>query len=321
MANLFVICPTTEEMDARIAQHFEAAYLRDMPDPLAWLSDHGHAIQSVLTDGHLGLRQDFLDAMPSLALISSYGVGYDAIDTDAASERGIVVTHTPNVLNEEVATTALMLCLTCWRQFEAAMAHARSGRWASEGSLPLPHTADNRRVGILGLGRIGKAFARKLAPFEAEILYHGRTRQDVPYTFMESLWDMAAACDTLVSIVPGGEGTHHLIDREIMYALGPTGTLINVGRGSVVDEEALITALQTGQLGSAGLDVFEDEPRIPDALRALPQAVLTPHIGSATVETRRAMGDLAIDNLIAHLSGAPVLTPVPESRHLVDRAS
>ncbi|MEL7167235.1 MAG: 2-hydroxyacid dehydrogenase [Pseudomonadota bacterium] len=316
MPDTLVICPTTDEMDARLHDGLAPVFLRDLDDPATWLAANGQDIRYVLTDGHLGVPADIFSALPALSLISSYGVGYDAIDTGAATARGIPVTHTPGVLDAEVATTALLLCLTCWRDFEGALGHARSGLWAN-GSYKLTRSADKRRVGILGLGRIGKAFARKLAPFDAEIAYHGRTEQDVPHRYYASLTDMARDCDTLVSFAPGGAATHHLINADVMAALGPDGTLINVGRGSVVDEAALITALQTGTLGAAGLDVFEAEPHIPAALRALPNAVLSPHVGSATVETRRAMGDLAIDNLVAARDGAPLLTPVPESAGLL----
>lgn len=314
MPDLLVICPTTDVMRDRLAMAFEPVYLADLDDPAGWLAVHGPEILYVLTDGHLGVPPETLATLPNLRLISSYGVGYDAIDTSAATARGIPVTHTPDVLNQEVATTALMLCLACWRNLEAQMAQARSGRWASEGGLPLSRTADGRTIGILGFGRIGKALAAKLAPFSPAIHYHGRGAQDVPYTYHASLTGMARAVDTLISILPGGTATHHMIGAEVLDALGPEGTLINIGRGSVVNEAALIAALKNGRIAAAGLDVFENEPHIPRALRALPNTVLLPHIGSATVETRRAMGDLSIDNLVAHKAGKPLLTPVPESR-------
>lgn len=314
---LLVLCSTTDHMRSRLSEAFAFANLRDQADELAWLSDHGASIRYVLTDGHIGVPADILERLPNLVLISSNGVGYDGIDTDAASRRGIPVCHTPNVLNEEVATTALLLFLACWRNFEAEMANARSGRWGTEGALDLSRTADNRTIGILGLGRIGKALARKLAPFNPDLHYCGRSKQDVPYRYHASLVEMAEACDTVISVAPGGPETQHLVNAEVIEAIGPEGVLINVGRGSVVDERALIRALQAEQLRGAGLDVFEDEPRIPDALRELPNVVLTPHVGSATVETRRAMGDLAIDNLIAHKAGEPLLSPVPESMGLL----
>ena len=314
LPDLLVICPTDAHLRARIDAHFTAVYLSHLTDSAAWLRDNAATIRHVLTDGHLGVPPPVLDALPNLRAISCNGVGYDAIDVAAAIARGIDVSHTPGVLSEEVATTALMLYLGCWRNWEAELNNARSGAWAHTGALPLSHTAEARTVGIVGLGRIGKALARKLAPFGGRILYHGRTRQDVPYTYVSSLVDMARQCDALIVTVPGGSATHHLIDRAVIKAIGPGGYLVNVGRGSVVDQAALIAALGAGRLGGAGLDVFEAEPHIPDALRALPNVLLTPHIGSATVETRRRMGDLALDNLLAHRAGRGMLSPVPECR-------
>lgn len=315
MTELLVLCPITDHMRAHLAQSFEFVELRCVADD--WLAQNGKGVRFILTDGHSGVAGDVLTQLPNAEIISSNGVGYDGIDTGAATARGIPVCHTPSVLNEEVATTTLMLYLACWRNLEAEMTNARSGRWAVDGALPLPRSADKRVIGILGLGRIGKAIARKLAPFEPTILYCGRTQQDVPFTYYDDVEKMAKDCDTLISVVPGGAATHHLINASVMGAIGPEGFLINVGRGSVVDEVALIRALQNGRLGGAGLDVFANEPRIPDALRTMPNVVLTPHIGSATVETRRAMGDLAIDNLIAWKQGQPLLSPVPESASLL----
>ena len=310
MPELLVLCPIPSSIRARLDDAF------DHISP-AGLSRHAAGIRYVLTDGGVGMPKALFQDLPNLTLISSIGVGYDAIDTDLATARGVPVCHTPNVLNEEVATTALMLFVACWRNLEAEMAQARSGAWARDGALPLSRSADRRTVGILGLGRIGKAVARKLAPFQPDIHYYGRTRQDVPFHYHASLTEMAQVCDTLISVLPGGAATDRVIDAEVLEALGPDGHLINVGRGSTVDEAALIAALEAGRLGGAALDVFADEPRIPEALRALPNVILTPHIGSATVETRQAMGDLAIDNLLAHRDGKPLLSPVPESAGLL----
>ncbi len=316
MTPLFCVAPLTAAMADTLAQTFDVTSVSDLANPTEWLDAHGAGIRYVLTDGHFGLRQEYLDRLPDLELISSNGVGYDAIDTSAAAARNVIVTHTPNVLNAEVATTALMLLIAVYRNFEAEAAQARSGRWASEGNLPLARSADNRKIGILGLGRIGMEIARKLAPFSPELHYHTRRPKDVAFTYHENLVDMASACDALICVAPGGAATHHLINREVIDALGSDGVLVNVGRGSVVDETALIAALQDGRLGGAGLDVFEDEPRIPSALRDLPNVVLTPHIGSATVETRAAMAKLAVDNLTQHLTAGTVLTSVPETAHL-----
>lgn len=312
MSDLLVLSTITDHMRARLDAAFDATCLADV-DCDDWLATHGAGVRFILTDGHLGVPADIFARLPNAEIISSNGVGYDGIDTDAATARGVPVCHTPNVLNQEVATTALMLYIAAMRNIEAEMANARSGAWATTGNLPLARSADNRTIGILGLGRIGKAIAAKLAPFNAKITYYGRSKQDVPFHYYDDLAGMAQDCDALISVLPGGEATHHLIDRAVMDALGPDGVLVNVGRGSVVDEVALIAALQDGRLGAAALDVFAAEPHIPNALRALPNVILTPHIGSATVETRRAMGDLAIDNLIAWKNGQPLISPVPES--------
>lgn len=272
------------------------------------------AITHILTDGHLGVTPEVMDACPNLLAVSSYGVGYDAIDANAARARGVVVTHTPDVLNSEVATTAIMLMLACYRELLRDEAHVRSGDWAEKGSAPLTRSPDNQVVGILGLGRIGQAIAEKLAPWAPTILYHSRSAKDVSYEYVSDLTEMARRSDVLICITPGGPETEKLVNAEVIQALGPEGTLINVSRGSVVDEAALIAALQSGKLGWAGLDVFEHEPHVPKALREMPNVVLLPHVGSATVQTRAAMGKLAVDNLLQHLADGTVLTPVPECR-------
>jgi lactate dehydrogenase-like 2-hydroxyacid dehydrogenase len=317
MKDLFTIAPLTDVMRDALAPAFRVHHVHDMDDPVAWLSGNGAGIEYVLTDGHYGLAPEYLAGLPDLKLVSSNGVGYDAIDTDAMLARGVLVTHTPSVLNAEVATTALMLLIACYRNFPAEVAQAQTGAWEAKGNLPLARSADGRTIAILGLGRIGMAIAEKLAPFEAKILYSARSKKDVPFKFYSDLKEMAEDADALIAITPGGAETHHLIDAEVMRALGPAGVLINVGRGSVVDETALIAALQAGELGGAGLDVFENEPHIPPALREMSNVVLTPHIGSATVETRAAMGKLAVDNLLSHLKDGIVITPVPEVQSLL----
>lgn len=312
MKDLFTVAPLTEVMRAALGGTFKVHHVQDMADPVAWLAENGGGIEYVLTDGHYGLRPEYLAGLPDLKLVSSNGVGYDAIDTGALVERGVLVTHTPNVLNAEVATTALMLLIACYRNFRAEVANAHSGDWAKTGNLPLARSVDNRTIGILGLGRIGMGIAEKLAPFNPKIIYHTRSEKDVPFEYYSDLEQMAEASDALIAIAPGGAATHHLINAQVLRALGPEGVLVNVGRGSVVDEVALIAALQAGELGSAGLDVFEDEPNIPQALREMSNVVLTPHIASATVETRAAMGKLAVDNLLSHMKDGSVISPVPE---------
>jgi lactate dehydrogenase-like 2-hydroxyacid dehydrogenase len=316
MTGLLVIGEITSEMRDRLECRFDLHDAHRIDDMTSFLGGKGDTVGYVLTDGHYGVPEDWMDAMPNLALISNYGVGYDAIDVDLSVSRGILVTHTPQVLNDEVATTALMLMLASYRNFLASDAYVRAGRWPEEGQMTLSRSADNRRVGILGLGRIGLALARKLEPFHADIAYHNRTPRDVPYRYYDDLAEMAAACEVLFVVTPGGADTRGIVNRKVLDALGPEGLLVNVSRGSVVDEPALVAALQEGRLGAAGLDVFADEPNVPEALFTMPNVVLTPHIGSATFETRSAMGNLVVDNLLQHLADGRVISPVPECRDL-----
>ncbi|MEL6808330.1 MAG: 2-hydroxyacid dehydrogenase [Pseudomonadota bacterium] len=308
MPDLLQIGGITDTMRDRLEEHFTIHKLSDGAYP-------AEAITHIATNGHDGVPADVMAACPNLKMVSCYGVGYDAIDTRIAADRGILVTHTPDVLNAEVASTTILLMLASFRNFRHDEAHARSGAWEN-GAAPLSRSADNRRVGILGLGRIGQAIADKLKAFDADIHYHSRTQKDVPYTYHASLTDMAKAVEVLICITPGGPSTHRIVNAEVMNALGPDGTLINVSRGSVVDEPAMVSALQEGRLGYAALDVFEAEPKIPDALKTMTNVVLLPHVGSATHETRAAMGALVVDNLIAHLTTGKVHTPVPETVHL-----
>ncbi|MEX0308796.1 MAG: 2-hydroxyacid dehydrogenase [Tateyamaria sp.] len=308
MPDLLQIGGITDAMRDRLAERFTIHQANgDYP---------ADAITHIVTNGHDGVPADILAKCTNAKVAASYGVGYDAIDTDACVERGIIVTHTPDVLNAEVASTAIMLMLTSFRNFLSDEAHARSGNWETQGNARLSRSADNRRVGILGLGRIGQAIADKLKAFDADIHYHTRSEKDVPYTYHANLVDMATAVEVIICITPGGPSTHHIVNAEVIEALGPDGTLINVSRGSVIDEAAMVAALQSGKLGYAALDVFEEEPKIPDALKSMSNVVLLPHVGSATHETRAAMGALVVDNLISHLDSGTVLTSVPETAHL-----
>ncbi len=302
----------TDEMRDRLASVFNITDVRGKDDLEPWLDAEGARFTHVLTDGHYGVKPPVMDRLPNLAMISCYGVGYDNIDATAAQARGVMVTHTPDVLNAEVANTTLLLILAVYRELLRDDAWVRSGDWEQHGNAPLTRSADGRVIGILGMGRIGQEIASRLAPLNPTILYHTRTQKDVPYEYVADLTEMAIRADVLVCITPGGAATRHLVDRNVLEALGPNGTLINVSRGSVVDEGELISALEDGRLGWAGLDVFEDEPRVPEKLRAMKNVVLLPHVGSATVETRRAMGMLAVDNLIDHFEQGTVKTPVPE---------
>ncbi len=313
MPDLLILGRITPEMEAHLAAHFALHWYDRMDDPKAWLAANGATVDYVLTNGGRGISTADVKQMPNLRLISNYGVGYDGIDAQAAAQSGILVTHTPDVLNAEVATTALLLMMACYRELLRDDAWVRSGSWTETGNSPLTRTVDGQRVGIVGMGRIGQEIARKLAPFDPTIHYHARSERNVPHIFEPDLVEMARKVDCLIVITPGGPQTRHLINGSVIKALGPQGTLINVARGSVVDETAMIAALQSGDLGWAGLDVFEAEPSVPDVLRALPNVVLLPHVGSATVETRAAMGKLTAVNLIQHATDETVQTPVPES--------
>lgn len=258
-----------------------------------------------------------IERLPKLEVIGSFGVGYDGVDVKAAAAHGIVVTNTPDVLNDEVADTTIALLLNTLRQFYFAERYLRDGRWEKEGAFPLsPLSLKGRKVGIHGLGRIGMEIASRLAPFKVEIAYHTRRpRTDVPYAYHDSLVGLAAAVDIMISIVPSTPQTNGAVNAAVLEALGSKGVFINVGRGSTVDEPALIAALQKGTIAAAGLDVFADEPRVPQALIDLPNVSLLPHVASASVPTRDAMADLVVDNLITWFQTGKALTPVPETPH------
>ncbi len=254
------------------------------------------------------------DRLPKLQIISSFGVGYDHIDAVAAAKRGIIVTHTPDVLNEEVADTTIGLLLCTVREFPQAERYVRAGRWP-QGNYPLSKaTLRNRTVGLVGMGRIGAAIARRLEGFGVPIVYHTRRRRpELAYRHYPELIDMARDVDTLIVIVPGGAETRNMIDARVLDALGPDGVLINIARGSVVDEPALIAALKQRKIFAAGLDVFADEPNVPAELMTMDNVVLLPHVGSASMYTREKMDQLIVDNIVAWAAGKPPLTPVPET--------
>lgn len=258
-----------------------------------------------------------IERLPKLEVIGSFGVGYDGVDVKAAAAAGVVVTNTPDVLNDEVADTAIALLLNTIRQFYFAERYLRDGRWEKEGAFPLsPLSLKGRKIGLHGLGRIGMEIANRLLPFKVELAYHTRRpRTDVDFVYHDTLTGLAEAVDVLISIVPSTPETKDAINAEVLSALGQNGVLINVGRGSTVDEPALIAALQAGTIAAAGLDVFADEPRVPQALIDLPNVSLLPHVASASVPTRDAMADLVADNIVSWFDTGRPLTPVPETPH------
>jgi lactate dehydrogenase-like 2-hydroxyacid dehydrogenase len=271
-------------------------------------------VRAIAASGESKVSAELMARLPTLEIISVMGVGYDGIDVAAAKARGVVVTHTPNVLNDDVADLALGLMLCAARQLPAADRYVRSGQWATSGAMPLARKMSGARLGLVGMGRIGQAIAHRALAFGMSVAYTSRQPKDVPHRYLPSAVALAAEVDFLVVITPGGAATRHLINAEVLAALGTKGILVNVARGSVVDEAALIDALERGVIGGAGLDVFENEPNVPERLRALPQVVLAPHIGSATGQTRQTMADLAFANLKAHFGGQPLPSPVPECR-------
>jgi lactate dehydrogenase-like 2-hydroxyacid dehydrogenase len=292
-------------------ERFELLRLWEAADPDALLAERGPDVRGLATGGQRRVDAEFLDRLPNLQIVANFGVGYDSVDVNAATERGVVVTNTPGVLDDEVADTALALLLMTVRELGQAERYLRAGRWPAEGPYPLTDlTVAGRRLGILGLGRIGEAIAHRAEAFGMSVGYHNRTRKDVPYRYYPSLLEMAGDVDTLVVVVPGTAATRHLVDAEVLKALGPEGVLVNIGRGTVVDEQALIEALRTRTIHAAGLDVYEDEPNVPQELIDLDNAVLLPHVGSASKPTRRAMGQLVVDNLSTWFAEGRALTPV-----------
>ena len=271
-------------------------------------------IRAICGSGESKVPAALIAQLPALEIISIMGVGYDGVDVAAAKTRGVVVTHTPDVLNDDVADLALALMLNVARRIPQAERHVREGRWPS-GPMPLATKMSGARLGLVGIGRIGQAIAQRALAFGMSVAYTARSaRPALPYAFHASPRELAAACDFLVVITPGGAATRKLIDASVLEALGPKGYLVNVARGSVVDEAALIAALQKGTIAGAALDVFENEPNVPESLRVLDNVVLVPHIGSATRATRQAMADLAFANLLAHFAGKPLPSAVPECR-------
>jgi lactate dehydrogenase-like 2-hydroxyacid dehydrogenase len=294
-----------------LARRFTLHLLYEAPDRAAFLAQHGPSIRAISTKGELGADPATMDACPNAKIIACYGVGVDAIDLPAARARGIAVTNTPDVLTEDVADMAFALLLATAREIPDCDAYVRSGTWAKQGPMRLATRVWGKRLGIVGLGRIGRAIARRAEGFGMAIAYSGRTKKDLPYTFHASPAALAPHVDILVVSAAGGAATAGLVDRAAIEALNPGVIFVNVSRGSVVDEAALVEALQSGRIARAGLDVFHNEPAIDPVFSTFPNVVLSPHQASGTVETRKAMGALMLANLEAHFDGRPLPTPVP----------
>lgn len=295
---------------AALQAEFMAHLLHEAADKNAFFKQHAPKVRGLATFGPMTVDGKVMDLLPKLEIISNFGVGVDAINLDDAKQRGIIVTNTPDVLNETVADTAMALILNTVRRFPQSELHLRGGHWPLRGPYPLTTDIGGKTLGVLGLGRIGEAIAKRAQAFGMKIRYHNRRQKDAPYPYDPDPVTLAKNSDVLLVVTPGGLETNKLVGAKVLDALGPTGFLVNIARGSVIDEPVLLRYLQEKRIAGAGLDVFVDEPRVPPGFFALENAVLFPHVGSATVETRKAMGDLQIENLRLHFSGQPVRTRV-----------
>jgi lactate dehydrogenase-like 2-hydroxyacid dehydrogenase len=295
---------------ATLQREFEAHLLSEAPNREGFLRQHAGAVRGLATFGPTAVDGKLMDALPKLQIISNFGVGVDAINLDDARKRNIIVTNTPDVLNDCVADTAMALVLNTVRQFPQSEVYLRAGQWAARGPYPLTTSIGGKTLGILGLGRIGEAIAKRAMACGMQIRYHNRTKKNVSYPYDPDAATLARNSDVLMVVTPATAETNRMINAKILDALGPDGYLVNIARGSVVDEPVLLRYLQEKKIAGAGLDVFADEPRVPEQFFSLQNAVLFPHVGSATVETRKAMGDLQIENLRRHFAGQPVLTRV-----------
>lgn len=303
--------PMTPASDRALNDAFAVHTYFDAVDPDALLADVKDRITAIATTGFDGASKKLIDSLPELQIISCFGVGVDAIDCARAAERGIPVTNSPDVLTHCVADFGMALTLAVARHIVAGDRYVQSGKWQSDGNYPLTTSLYGKPVGVVGMGRIGQAFAQRAAAHGMQVAYHGpREKPELDYGYYNNVKDLAAAVDFLVLTCPGGEATRHMIDGPVLRALGSNGYLINVARGSVVDETALIDAVEKEIIAGAGLDVFAAEPAVPEALCGRDNVVLQPHMASGSVETRDAMGFLVVENLQRHFRGEPLLTPV-----------
>lgn len=313
MARVLQVGTLKPALADRLRTSYDAPVLPvDPADRAAFLAEHGGAVEVAVTSGRFGVDRALMERLPALGAIVGFGVGYDTTDVAAAAERGVAVSNTPDVLTDCVADTAVGLAIDTMRQLSAADRFVRRGAWPATGDYPLTRQLSGARVGILGLGRIGQAIATRLEGFGCPISYHSRREvPGSPYPFAPTALALAGSVDLLVVATAGGSGSTHLVDRAVLEALGPDGFLVNIARGSVIDEDALVDLLVSGRLAGAGLDVFAREPEVPAALLGLDSVVLLPHLASGTVETREAMVELTLANLDGWLTRGQLVTPVP----------
>ncbi|RZT98467.1 4-hydroxyphenyllactate dehydrogenase [Advenella incenata] len=308
---LLVVTPFSQEALEPLQEYFDIVQWQSLPAPEAFCAQHGSGVLVLITNGMVGVPPPCRDTLANLALIACNGVGYDAIDLGWADARGIRVINTPDVLSADVADFAMALALAAFRRVPAADRYVRENKWRRQGAFTLTRRFWGSKVGIVGLGRIGHLIARRAAAFDTQIGYTGRRQQDgVAYAYFPTVLALAGWADVLIVATPGGADTCHLVSRVELEALGPEGVLVNIARGSVVNQLALIDCLESGQLGAAALDVFDDEPQVPEALAQSASTVLSPHIASATVQTRQAMAALVVDNILRHINGKCLISPV-----------
>ncbi|ULH14230.1 2-hydroxyacid dehydrogenase (plasmid) [Deinococcus sp. KNUC1210] len=308
---LLIVAPMTPFVMQALEHDYTTHRLWEQADRAAYLREHGAGIRGVATNGGVGLKPEIMAALPALEMVAIYGVGLDAIDLNEAARRGLSVSTTPDVLTNDVADQGLALLLAAARRISYGDRYVRAGQWAQHGEMPLTTRLGGKRAGIVGLGRVGQALARRLLALDMQVLYTDRAElPGLPYQFFPDILSLAREVDVLIVAAAGGEGTRKLVDAGVLAALGSDGLLINISRGTIVDEEALVAALQRGELGGAGLDVFAAEPTVPPALLEMDNVVLAPHAASGTRESRHEMGELVLANLKAHFAGQTLPTPV-----------
>jgi len=307
---LLITGPMYPPTIAELEKVYNAHRLWTAPDKAGLIASLADKVTAVASSNSGGIDAATIAKLPKLKVIAHFGVGYDTVDVAAAKQRGIPVTNTPDVLTEEVADLAVALMLATVRQVPQGDRYVREGKWL-KGPMPLTESLQGKTVGIIGMGRIGRSIAKRCEAFGVKIAYQGPNKKnDLDWSYYRDPVELAKSCAVMIAACPGGEATRGLVSRTVIEALGPKGFLVNISRGSVVDETALIEALQKNRIAGAGLDVFVDEPRVPEAFLTMENVVLQPHVASATHDTRRAMGQLVIDNLAAHFAGKPLVTPI-----------
>lgn len=307
---VLVMGPIPAAQLEQLEKNYRIHKLWQAENPEAKLNEVRNNITGMVSTAFFGVTAKIIRALPNLEIISHFGVGYDSVDVKVAKEQGVIVTNTPDVLTDDTADIGIALTLAVFRRTVEGDIYVRSGQWIKKGPMPLGRSLRGKTMGIVGLGRIGQAIAKRAEAFGLNIIYHGPRDKKVSYPFVANLEEMATKSDILMVACPYTADTHHLVDAKVLKALGRDGVLVNIARGKIVDEKALIDALESGGIAGAGLDVFEKEPDVPSALCRLDNVVLQPHVGSATHETRGAMAQLVVDNLLLYFEKAEVLTPV-----------